>query len=453
MKTRLLHLWHVLNSSYWFVPTLMILGSVLLAVATLWLDRSLRPGALEDAVVIYLGGAEGARTLLSTVASSVITVAGVVFSITIAALTQASSQFGPRLLRNFMRDTGNQIVLGTFVATFMYCLLVLRTVYGDNGAAFVPHVSVTAAVAMAAASIGVLIYFIHHVSTSLQAPIVAAVVARDLKEAIQRIYPSRIGQAGPMPSPDALQQLCHDGRKVASKAAGYLQAIDEDRLIECARHHDVVIRLLCRPGDFITTRCALAEVQPPDRGDDRAFAKEVNGALLLGDVRTSEQDVEFAIDQLVEIAVRALSPGINDPFTAMHCVDWLGDAVGRLAQTELPTPYRYDSDGELRVIARLTDFDGICDAAFDQIRQYGRGSVAVTARLLEAIAAAADSTRTPEQRAALMRHARMIEADSEANFKTAHDRSSIMHRYERAIDALSSDLERPASSEPAFPLH
>ncbi len=144
---------------------------------------------------IYTRGPDGARAVLSTIAGSMITVAGVVFSVTIVALSLASNQFGPRLLRNFMRDRGNQIVLGTFVATYLYCLLVMRTVQGMDGSQFVPHLSVTVAILMAVASLGVLIYFIHHVAVSIQAPELIANVAHELHEAIDRLFPEELGYA------------------------------------------------------------------------------------------------------------------------------------------------------------------------------------------------------------------------------------------------------------------
>src|SRR5687767_1515596 len=183
MRTRLHHLWETLTTGYWFVPAVMMLAAALAAFLLLYIDRTVigaRVGWL------YVGGADGAKTLLSTVAGSVITVAGVVFSITIASLTQAASQFGPRLLRNFMRDRGNQVTLGTFVATFLYCLLVLRAIHGrlEDGVAFVPQASVTGAVVLAVASIAVLVYFIHHVSVSLQAPSVVAAIRADLDATI-----------------------------------------------------------------------------------------------------------------------------------------------------------------------------------------------------------------------------------------------------------------------------
>lgn len=177
-SARLANLWESLRTSYWFVPTLMTAGGVALSFASVHLDERVNYKWVRTVGWIWAGGAEGARQVLSTIAGSMITVAGVAFSITIVALTLASNQFGPRLLRNFVRDAGNQIVLGTFIATFVYCLLVLRTVRGEDDTEFVPYVSVTLGVAFALTSLGVLIYFIHHVAISIQAENLIASVAR-----------------------------------------------------------------------------------------------------------------------------------------------------------------------------------------------------------------------------------------------------------------------------------
>ena len=440
MKTRLRHLWDVLDSSYWFVPSVMTVAAIALAFALVAADRKIDHAQLQGLRVVYYGGPEGARALLSTVAASIITVAGVVFSITIAALTQASSQFGPRLLRNFMRDTGNQIVLGTFVATFIYCLLVLRTVYGvEADRSFVPHVSVTVALLLAVASLGVLIYFVHHVSLSLQAPIVAANVARDLDLAISEIYcaggaahGAADGDEGAASPPPELRGTPRVARAVR---AGYLLAIDEERLVAEARNLGVVFRMSVRAGDFLTTGRAVAEAFTAER-EPHAVDEPVDAALLIGDSRTSEQDLEFAIDQLVEVAVRALSPGINDPFTAVHCVDWLGEALGRIARQPAPSPYRRDNDGRVRLILDLSTFAGVTDAAFDQVRQYGRDSVSVTARLLEAITCVAQSAQTDEQRRSLLRHAEMIHCQACNRLTEKHDLESVQERYEAARKSL-----------------
>ncbi len=261
MKTRLLHLWDRLTSSYWFIPTAMVVLAGLLAIGFLWVDRRWKAPTESD--WIYTGGAAGARALLSTVAGSVITVAGVVFSITIATLTQASSQFGPRLLRNFMRDLGNQVVLGTFVATYFYCLLILRAIRGQDDTLFVPNLSITVAVLMAIASLAVLIYYIDHISRALQGPQVVAAVGIELQRALRRPFPAEMGKgsdnvANPRQPPKG------NGTgltPIAAVKAGYLQAIDDDGLLECAQRHDLVLHLDCRPGDYVIVDSPLLHIE------------------------------------------------------------------------------------------------------------------------------------------------------------------------------------------------
>ena len=192
--TRLRAWWDYLRGTYWAVPSAMAAAAVGLSVAMIQLDEATTATMLERWSWVYTGGPEGARAVLSTIAASMITVAGVTFSITIVALTLASQQFGPRLLKNFLRDLGNQIVLGTFVSTYLYCLLVLRTVRGSDAEEFVPHLAVTVGVVLAILSLGVLIFFIHHVATSIQASRIIANVANDLELAIERMFPDAIGE-------------------------------------------------------------------------------------------------------------------------------------------------------------------------------------------------------------------------------------------------------------------
>jgi uncharacterized membrane protein len=436
-RRRLLHYWDKLSASYWFVPAVMVAGALALALTTLWIDESLLNSS-EHSKWVYGGGVEGARVLLSTVAGSVITVAGVVFSITIAALTQASSQFGPRILRNFMRDRGNQIVLGTFVATFVYCLLVLRST-GTAGEGVVPNLSVTCGVLLSLASIGVLVFFIHHVSLSLQAPHVVANVWEDIDGAIRRMFPEHLGHGGRPQDSDAQtafpESFDREAFAVRSRESGYVQAVDGPSLMALAVEHDLRLRLLYRPGDFVIGGDALALLWPP-RDDADEVIGEFRAAWLFGRSRTPEQDVEFGIDQMVEIAVRALSPGINDPFTAMTCVDWLGEALVRIAANELHSAFRYDDEGLLRVIADVSTYEGVVGTAFNPIRQYGRTSASVTIRLLETIAAVGRQVRTEAQRKPLRQQAQIIRNHAHEALPEEKDRADVQSRFESAMKIL-----------------
>lgn len=439
-NVKLSKLWDSLHSSYWFIPTLMAVGSIVLSIAMLNLDRA---GNVPSWGWIYTGGTDGARSLLSSVASSMVSVVATAFSITIVALQLASSNFGPRLLRNFMQDTGNQIVLGTFISTFIYCLLVLRTIHSEGAEyeEFVPQLSVTVGTGLAIVSIGVLIYFIHHASTIIQASHVITQVSGDLDKTIDKLFPEKLGEdKANQPRQVAEIPANFDAEASPIKATrdGYLQAIDDDELMKIARHYDLLIRLKTRPGKFIVKGSDLAMVLPGERVNQN-LKQQINDAFVLGKERTEYQDVEFPIEQLVEIALRAISPGINDPFTAIRCIDRLGAGLSRLAQRDFPSSYRYDNDHNLRVIALGVTFEELVDSAFNQIRQYSKSDVAVTIRLLEAIACIAAFTRNSKQREALRRHGEMILNSSREQISQEQDQKDVQERYHRVIKALGQD--------------
>jgi uncharacterized membrane protein len=394
------------------------------------LDKAVTDDWLQRLDWSYSGDAEGASLLLSTVAGSMIAIAGTVFSMTLVALSLSSSQLGPRLLRNFMRDTANQVVLGTFVATFVYCLLVLRTIRRADEVAFVPHLAVSIGVLLAVISIGVLIYFIHHVSVSIQADEVVARVGRELADGIDRLCPSVSGEAGrdtsKAPGESELPAAFdREARPVGAAKDGYLQRIDRDTLMALATREDLLLRLERRPGHFLVKGRALLRVWPGDRVTD-ALLSQLNAAFVLGDQRTAAQDVEFSFHQLVEVAVRALSPGINDPFTAIACVDRLGSALCRLAQRDMPSPFRFDPHGRLRLVAHGSTFAGIVDTAFNQIRQSARSNPALAIRMLESIALIAGRLRCAQDAACLQRQADRIVGGAREAVPDADDRRAIV---------------------------
>ena len=441
MKTWLLNHWDSLRANFWFVPTVMVAGSVALSLATINLDKA-APRENWGAALgwTFSRGPEGSRAVLSTVAGSMMTITSVTFSITIVALQLASSQFGPRLLRNFMRDRGNQVALGTFIATFAYCLLILRTVNGTEEQRFVPHISVTVGLLLTLTSLAVLIYFIHHAAASIQVENVIANVGRDLDHAIARLYPECLGvdPAGGTPEQTPPPGFDRESRPVSADRSDYLQNIDVDRLLALARDNDLIISVSHRPGKFLMAGGELVRVCPGDRLDD-GVAGAIRGAFYLGSLRTLTQDVEFAIDQLVEIAVRALSPGVNDPFTAVNCVDRLGAALVVLAGRKMPSPCRYDEGGRLRVIAEVSTSEGLVNAAFDQVRQAARDDAAVTIRLLETIAAVVALARGEVWQRALRRQAEMIHRGSQQALPEEEDRRETDDRLSDVLRALGSE--------------
>lgn len=430
--------WEYLRGTYWAVPSAMAVAAVALFVGAIKMDETAAASVLEQRLWAYTGGADGARAVLSTIAASMITVAGVTFSITIVVLTLASQQFGPRLLRNFLRDMGNQVVLGTFVSTFIYCLLVLRTVRGGDDEPFVPHIAVTAGVALAVVSLGVLIFFIHHVATSIQVSRIIASVSKGLDGAIDRIFPQTIGEDAPDADEASLDHSgALDGARCAVRAsrAGYVQAIDAGGLMEIACRRNVQVRVCARPGVFVRKGQPLMAVDGMPAGEAVEDAR-LRDLFIIGSERTGTQDVTFFVDQLVDLAVRALSPGTNDPGTARLCIDRLEDALCQLAGRRIPSPLRRDGSGRVRVVACPVTFAAVAERAFDEIAWYGRSSVSVTCRLLDAVRNVGSCVRRDADRQALLRLAAAIAAEPSAFPFQENDRERVARCHRAAVTAL-----------------
>ena len=443
MKIKLQTLFERLSGSFWFLPSLMVVIAIIGAQATTSIDQLDLPFSSPALSWLYSGSPDGARSVLSTIAGSMISLAGLTFSITMVTLSLASSQLGPRLLSNFMRDRGNQIVLGTFISNFTYCLLVLRSIRSSEEVAFVPQISSTIAIVMAIVSLGVLIYFFHHVSTMIQAQNLIANIGKDLDSNIDRLlsshsdkspYEHELRRDDDIPADfEEKQSFIH------APASGYLQAIDYEELLQITENNDLILKLLYRPGDFIAKGSDMIAVYPRKEMGD--VEDEIQDTWVLGTARLRIQDVEFFIDQLVEIAVRALSPGINDPFTAIACLDQLGTALSHIAENKIPSGYHYDEADQLRIISDVVTFEGIIDAAFNQIRQHGKSDVAVTIRLLEVIAIILARTSSDEQRQALLQQTEMIKRSCEAFIPEENDRQDVMKRYRLIRDIYGEEQE------------
>lgn len=396
MKARLRLIWEKLRSSYWFLPTVMSVMAIGLSFGCLALDTKIRYKVLQEQGWVYSGGPQGARAVLATMAGSIITVAGTTFSVTIAVLSMASAQFGPRLVRNFMRDRGNQIVLGVFMATFLYCLLVLRTVRGTTDDTYVPHLSVTVGVALAIVSLGALIFFIHHVAESIRVSNMIGAIGSELDDAICRLFPKMIGgEAGHIQPREQKNVMV-----ILASKSGYLQNVDEDTILKVATRLGAVLRLQTRPGDYVVAGMPLVEggvAAEMSHTDEEA----IRTSFSLGLQRTPDQDAEFAFLQVVELAVRALSPGINDPFTAIMCIDRVCGALCLLAERSLPSAYRLDRDGQLRVVAQPYSYRLLVRAAFSQIRENGTSHSVIVKHLRTQIDLVLTRVKNAEFRAAL----------------------------------------------------
>ncbi|WP_373532532.1 DUF2254 domain-containing protein [Vampirovibrio sp.] len=458
LNDRLLNLWETLQTSLWFIPTVMVLGSIGLSLGALYLDQLLLEKSLTTYSWVFTGSPEAARQILSTIASSIITVAALAFSMTLVALTLASSQFGPRILRNFIKDTGNQIVLGTFLATYIFCLNVLRAVKGLENNSFVPQISISLAIVFLLASIGVLIYFIDHVVSTIQVNTIVADISQELQGIICRLYPEKAAinkwpQKTPLPKfeaePSRPEQIA-----VKSMNDGYLQAIDYPALVNAAVEFDTCFHVSLRPGDYIIHEHALlfidSATNQPKTDKMEELTGAVNNGFILGSRQTPTQDVEFSINQLVEIAIRALSPGINDPFSAITCIDHLANALALLFRRHLPSDEHLDDRGNLRVIHRNVTAPEVIGTAFNQIRQYGRTSVPVMVHLMEALSQITLDARTEAVRIALYQQAEMIERGSQEAFPEEYDRSVIRKRFHLVQKAM--EISRKNHPDPSPPL-
>lgn len=441
MNARLLRVWDNLRASYWFIPALMTLGAFAASQGMLWLDGLLLERGVGALVWLHGGGEpDGARALLSTVAGSMITVAGVTFSILIVALSLAASQFGPRLLRGFLRDRGNQIVLGTFIATFVYCLLVLRNVPIVAGTTTVPQLSVALALLLGLAGVAMLIYFIHHAAVSIQASHVIEVAGSELDAAIRHTFPARDDESGLWSDVD-LEEALPEGfaeaaRAVVARGSGYVQEIDSEGLMALAKERDLVIQLLHGRGAFLMEGRTLARVSP---GVDEEVEEDIAEALVLASGRASSRDVERGVDQLAEIAVRALSPGINDPLTAEQALRRLGQSLSLLGDRKLPTSTFHDDDGALRLVVPTPTVSDLLRLAFDQARHYGRSDPHVPVALLEILTSVGVRATHPGLRRALLEHAHRVKRVSMKALEEQSDRDHLEAAHQAAEAILSGN--------------
>ncbi|ADM10118.1 hypothetical protein PB2503_10334 [Parvularcula bermudensis HTCC2503] len=437
-----------LRASYWFLPSLMALAAVLLAYVTLKLDSHLSLKALAGWGLLSVTGVEGARSLLSTIAGSMMGVAGVTFSMTIVAVSFASSNYGPRLVGSLMRDRGNQATLGVFIATFVYCLLILGSVRdGPDGDSlstdsFIPAFSVLVALGLTATSIGVLIYFIHHVPDTLNVGNLAARVGMSIDKHLDHLYPDRLQDFQEEKDAPAVWRGDVGGLQphfVRSPDAGFIRAIDLAALHHQACTHDLWLRLQYRPGEFVCEGDILLDVWSAKGRMDEALLHDLAGQYALGRQRSPEQSLFYLVDQLADIAIRALSPGVNDPYTAIECYHWLRQATQRLAIKE--TSKDQFEDG--RVVTHPISFEQFLGRSFDRTRPYVAKDRNVALHAIDILTETADALPPGHRRDAVERRLHYLHEEVMSS-PPAFWHKEFRDRLETARQILRSEKTREA---------
>ena len=442
MRNRLFNLLDELQASYWYIPSVMATIAVVGAILAITLDQ--RFGFTIAEIIPISSDPAGTRLMMSSLAGSVLGIAATSFSITIVAMTLASQQFGPRLLDNFMRDRGNQIVLGIFIAVPSYCLVVLWGIQGTEGAYFVPQLSVTIGVILGAFSFGALIYFIHHTAESIRVSNILNRVAQDMLSKADELYPSGTGIGVDEP-PTSLQKRIplafkENSVTVLAEDNGYIQGIDIDRLFNLAKDNELLIKLLYNPGDYVTQGMPTAQIYPMNKAT-KEIAAEVIETVLLTAERSHNQDLGFMFRKMAETGIRALSPGVNDPYTATMSIDHLGAMLSRIVVHGLPSPYRMDEDDMLRLILPEITLETLLRISFEQMRFYAASDLTVITHLLTVLGIVAKNAHRAEDKAIIAKHIERtktyLDAFDEAKWDVAFGREA----YIKAIENLESTPE------------
>lgn len=439
------------RGSFWFLPTLIVASSIALALGLIEADSSGSREWMENWPRLFGASAAGSREMLSTIAGSMMTVVGVTFSMTLMTLALASSQYTSRILRNFMRDRVTQIVLGIFAGVFTYSLIVLRTIRGGEEGEFIPSLSVAVSMVLAIGGIGALIYFIHHIAASIQASSIIASVAAETLVVVNRLFPEKPGHGPGNDDEDQSTPAIPEPvwQNVAAPKDGYIQSVDGDALVRLARKHETVVRMERGIGEFVVKESTLASVSLPVQPDKKLVAA-VQSAYSIGRYRTVEQDAGFGIRQIVDMALRALSPSSNDTTSAVMCVDYLAAILSRLTVRDIPSSHRYEKS-KLRMIALGPTFAVLVAESFDQIRCSADDNAVLLIRLLDALETI-DRFTTCESRRQVLREQMQYNAEvADRTIKSPQARTRFENRlaqvrrgFEAAPPSTQDRTEKPS---------
>ena len=454
MIQRLRARWKQWRSSLWLVPAGMVLGAFVGALGMIQLSAFVPREMLTRFPRLFGADAQSSRSMLSTIAGSMATIAGVTFSITVVAVAQASTQYTSRILRNFLRDRPSQVMLGMLAGTFVYCLVLIRTIRGDD-LLFIPGLGVLGAFALAILSIGFLVYFIHHIAESLEASQVLARVRRETIAVIDRLYPDALAESVTHAT-TTRDTAALNWRWTNARASGYLQQVDGDALAAWACQRNAVVRLDYRIGDYIvdgTPILATASREPVftdhiASADSPDAERRLLEACTVGAYRTIDDDASFGIQQVVDIANKALSPGINDATTAVTAIDTLCAILIRLGSRRTNPPARI-VDGVARVIRGGHSYEEFVSIGLDQLRRNASADVGVSVHLIRIIARIIAATPCESRRKLLLASADLLREASSRRVAVAADGLAIDAAHAQArLTAVTAVTSEPGQAVP-----
>jgi uncharacterized membrane protein len=432
------------NVNLWRIPLALSIGSIALFGITVGVDYLDATGKFHLPVWFTMGGIDDARAILSAMLGCVSTVLALIFSVALLVLSMVATLFGPRLLYRFLRDWVTQFTIGLFMGTFVFLCLVFLVTHQDAHSTFVPQLSLITGWLLVVASFGFLVFYSHRIASSIQNPDLIARIVDDLAPAIAGWHTRSASiRSTEETNDEGVARAIEDGKKVVCAASGYLQTIDHEAIVAAASRADALVHVLFRPGQFVLRGEALASVSPAERAGE--VAAVVAKRVVLGRHRLLTQDWEFGIAQIVEIAIRALSPAVNDTFTGVACVDWVGDALLLAGEAPPFDPSWHDGAGKLRLHVRPLRLERLVKMGFDQIRQAASDNPAVSIRILETIARVAPRMRDAAVRQALSAQADAVREAASAEITVKLDHDDVEAAWGRAMGALAA-AGSPASA-------
>lgn len=431
-------IWDQFRVSFWFMPLVMAISAILLSNIIFFIDKLIPDVVLENSQFILKGGAVELRSTLASLATTTLATAGVVFSLLTLPLSTVASQYGSRLLRIYLSDRTTQIVLGMFTGTFTYCLVSVLKIPTSDQVNDLPQLTATFALVLFLVTFASLIALIHHISTALQAPNIVAAAGAELSATVRELSLERVSSKTKILSNDldaTEKSEVGQGYEIRAKTKGYIQSIDLDRVLHLAINADLIIRLVKKPGRFVAEGDLIAVIRPADHVNQHVEV-DLRRTFMIGRQRTPTQDLEYAVNQLAEVALRAMSSAINDPFTAMTCIDYLGVGLALYAKQDHPQPNICDSKGYLRLIYEPVSFDELLSAAFDMLRHASSDNAIVLLKMLDAFETIGRNTQDADRLRELQRKVSLVQAESEAANLINDDRLIIRQRCEDLAQIL-----------------